>query len=374
MTLAHGKLMSREQQLEGDYRELHSRLRTHLKIIAFYGGEMREKAHIQQKFKTLVRHLSSVLHDHWWFVMIQDFLLKYLGATVAIILIIEPFFSGHLSGYAYRIHELMAASRELSLENEKSSLQSRGSRSFISEANYIEFSGVVTPTGNVLVDDLTLRVESSSVFISSSENCSGLISYELQQNYPEGDTEIKNSEACLHEQDPLCNLSRKVDSSPKESSLESPAVNTEQQSEPYRDLPAKDLRPLSSTPSLKAVEKKKTPGNNLKNIVKHGFGSFNGPIPDEIGFLKELHFISLNSNSFTGRISHSIGNLLNLYWLDLADNELQGPIPISSGSVPGLDKLHHAKHFHLGKNNLSGNIPPQLFSSEMALIHLYHDW
>ncbi|KAL1290550.1 leucine-rich repeat receptor protein kinase HPCA1 isoform X2 [Arachis hypogaea] len=113
--------------------------------------------------------------------------------------------------------------------------------------------------------------------------------------------------------------------------------------------------------------------SELETLILVGC-SFNGPIPDEIGFLKELHFISLNSNSFTGRISHSIGNLLNLYWLDLADNELQGPIPISSGSVPGLDKLHHAKHFHLGKNNLSGNIPPQLFSSEMALIHLYHDW
>ncbi|RYR19948.1 hypothetical protein Ahy_B03g064939 [Arachis hypogaea] len=59
--------------------------------------------------------------------------------------------------------------------------------------------------------------------LSGSENYSGLISYELQQNYPEGDTKIKNSEACLHEQDPLCNLSSKVDSSPKESSLESPA-------------------------------------------------------------------------------------------------------------------------------------------------------
>ncbi|RYQ83326.1 hypothetical protein Ahy_B10g101972 isoform A [Arachis hypogaea] len=185
MTLAPGKLMFREQQLEGDYRQLHSRLRTHLESIAFYGGEMREEAHIQQKFKTLVRHLSSVLHDHWWFGMIQDFLLKYFGATVAVILIIEPFFSGHLrsdsstlghaemlsnlryhtsvivslfqslgtlfisarrlnrlSGYADRIHELMAVSRELSLENGKSSLQRRGSRSFISEANYIEFSGV----------------------------------------------------------------------------------------------------------------------------------------------------------------------------------------------------------------------------------------
>ncbi|QHO23437.1 ABC transporter D family member [Arachis hypogaea] len=76
------KLMSREQQLEGDYRQLHSRLRTHSESISFYGGEMREDAHIQQKFKTLVRHLSSVLHDHWWFGMIQDFLLKYLGATV----------------------------------------------------------------------------------------------------------------------------------------------------------------------------------------------------------------------------------------------------------------------------------------------------
>ncbi|MED6131506.1 ATP-binding cassette sub- D member 1 [Stylosanthes scabra] len=213
-----GKLMSREQQLEGDYRQLHSRLRTHSESIAFYGGEMREEAHIQQKFKTLVRHLSSVLHDNWWFGMIQDFLLKYLGATVAVVLIVEPFFSGHLrpdsstlgraemlsniryhtgvivslfqslgtlfssarrlnrlSGYADRIYELMAVSRELSLENEKSSLQIRGSGNCISEANYIEFSGVkvVTPTGNVLVDDLTLRVESGSNLLITGPNGSG---------------------------------------------------------------------------------------------------------------------------------------------------------------------------------------------------------
>ena len=91
-----GKLMSKEQQLEGEYRQLHARLRTHSESIAFYGGERKEEAHIQQKFKTLVRHMYNVLHDHWWFGMIQDLLLKYLGATVAVILIIEPFFSGHL--------------------------------------------------------------------------------------------------------------------------------------------------------------------------------------------------------------------------------------------------------------------------------------
>ncbi|XP_057431902.1 ABC transporter D family member 1 [Lotus japonicus] len=213
-----GKLMSREQQLEGEYRQLQSRLRTHSESIAFYGGERREESHIQEKFKALVRHMNRVQHDHWWFGMIQDFLLKYLGATVAVILIIEPFFSGHLrpdsstlgraemlsnlryhtsviislfqslgtlsisarrlnrlSGYADRIYELMSVSRELHLVDEKSSLQRQGSRNCISEANYIEFSGVkvVTPTGNVLVDDLTLRVEPGSNLLITGPNGSG---------------------------------------------------------------------------------------------------------------------------------------------------------------------------------------------------------
>lgn len=88
--------MSKEQQLDGDYRQLHSRLRTHAESVAFYGGENREASHIKQQFKTLIHHLNLVLHEHWWFGMIQDFLLKYLGATVGVVLIIEPFFAGNL--------------------------------------------------------------------------------------------------------------------------------------------------------------------------------------------------------------------------------------------------------------------------------------
>nr|XP_027079292.1 ABC transporter D family member 1 [Coffea arabica]XP_027079293.1 ABC transporter D family member 1 [Coffea arabica]XP_027079294.1 ABC transporter D family member 1 [Coffea arabica]XP_027079295.1 ABC transporter D family member 1 [Coffea arabica] len=214
---AFGKLMSKEQQLEGEYRQLHSRLRTHAESIAFYGGENREDSHIQQKFKNLVRHMSVVLHDHWWFGMIQDFLLKYLGATVAVILIIEPFFSGklrpdsstlgraemlsnlryhtsviislfqslgtlsissrrlnRLSGYADRIYELMAISRELG-PRDVSSSQTNGTKNYVSEANYIEFDNVkvVTPTGNVLVEDLSLRVETGSNLLITGPNGSG---------------------------------------------------------------------------------------------------------------------------------------------------------------------------------------------------------
>ncbi|XP_050382977.1 ABC transporter D family member 1 [Argentina anserina] len=209
-----GKLMSKEQQLEGEYRQLHSRLRTHAESVAFYGGESREESHIQKKFNSLVGHLRVVLHDHWWFGMIQDFLLKYLGATVAVILIIEPFFSGslrpdtstlgraemlsnlryhtsviislfqsmgtlasssrklnRLSGYADRIHELMVISRELSAVDDKYS----GGKNCSSQADYIEFAGVkvVTPTDNVLVDKLSLRVEPGSNLLITGPNGSG---------------------------------------------------------------------------------------------------------------------------------------------------------------------------------------------------------
>ncbi|KAJ4841526.1 ATP-binding cassette sub- D member 1 [Turnera subulata] len=214
---AFGKLMSKEQELEGEYRQLHSRLRTHAESIAFYGGERREESHIQKKFKALVKHMRVVLHDHWWFGMIQDFLVKYLGATFAVILIIEPFFAGHLrpdgstlgratmlsnlryhtsviislfqalgtlsissrrlnrlSGFATRIHDLIVISRELSRDG-KSSLQRNGSRNYFSEADYVEFSGVkvVTPTGNVLVKDLTLKVEPGSNLLITGPNGSG---------------------------------------------------------------------------------------------------------------------------------------------------------------------------------------------------------
>nr|CAD1833672.1 unnamed protein product [Ananas comosus var. bracteatus] len=197
-----GKLMSKEQQLDGDYRQLHSR----------------EASHIKQQFKTLIHHLNLVLHEHWWFGMIQDFLLKYLGATVGVVLIIEPFFAGNLrpdsstigraemlsniryhtsviislfqslgtlsissrrlnrlSGYADRIHELLVVSRELSAVHDKSSLQKSSVKNYISEANYIEFAGVkvVTPTGNVLVDDLSLRVDSGSNLLITGPNGSG---------------------------------------------------------------------------------------------------------------------------------------------------------------------------------------------------------
>nr|XP_043621506.1 leucine-rich repeat receptor protein kinase HPCA1-like [Erigeron canadensis] len=118
----------------------------------------------------------------------------------------------------------------------------------------------------------------------------------------------------------------------------------------------------SLTPAIGNLKK-------LTNLILVSCG-FSGPLPDSLGSLDSLIYMSLNSNGFTGPIPRSIGNLENLYWLDLADNRLSGSIPVSSGSTPGLDMLLHAKHFHFGRNMLTGSIPERLFNSNMTLIHL----
>ncbi|KAB5574534.1 hypothetical protein DKX38_001728 [Salix brachista] len=101
--------------------------------------------------------------------------------------------------------------------------------------------------------------------------------------------------------------------------------------------------------------------------------SFNCPIPDGIGSLTRLVSVSIASNNFTGPIPPSIGKMSNLSLLDLTDNKLSGTIPVSNGTSPGLDLLLKAEHFHLGKNQFTGGIPPNLFSSNMKLLHVLFD-
>ncbi|XP_010441081.1 PREDICTED: probable leucine-rich repeat receptor-like protein kinase At5g49770 [Camelina sativa] len=112
---------------------------------------------------------------------------------------------------------------------------------------------------------------------------------------------------------------------------------------------------------------------NLRNLILMGCG-FSGQIPESIGSLEKLTTLSLNSNHFSGTIPASIGRLSELYWFDITDNQIEGSIPVSDGiSLPGLDMLHQAKHFHFGNNKLSDSIPEKLFSSNMTLIHVLFD-
>ncbi|KAG8364015.1 hypothetical protein BUALT_Bualt19G0082300 [Buddleja alternifolia] len=90
-----------------------------------------------------------------------------------------------------------------------------------------------------------------------------------------------------------------------------------------------------------------------------------GQLSSDIKGLSELQILDLSYNKgLTGPLPSAIGNLKNLSSLILVGCGFSGPIPPSIGSLQELT------YFHFGRNQLSGEIPSQLFSSNMTLIHL----
>ena len=79
-----------------------------------------------------------------------------------------------------------------------------------------------------------------------------------------------------------------------------------------------------------------------------------GPIPETLGQLNNLQSLWLGYNQLTGPIPETLGQLNNLQYLDLINNQLTGPIP------EALSNLNDLKHLALAGNQLTGLIPRTL--------------
>ncbi|KAJ7945398.1 ABC transporter D family member 1 [Quillaja saponaria] len=77
-----GDLTSREQQLEGTFRFMHERLRTHAESVAFFGGGAREKDMVESRFRELLNHSTSLLKKKWLFGILDHFITKQLPHNV----------------------------------------------------------------------------------------------------------------------------------------------------------------------------------------------------------------------------------------------------------------------------------------------------
>ena len=95
---------------------------------------------------------------------------------------------------------------------------------------------------------------------------------------------------------------------------------------------------------------------NLKNLVRLYINSrgIDGSIPPELGSLTNLEVLSLAACQLTGSIPPTFGNLTNLESLSLSHNHLTGPIPPELGHLKNLESLD------LFMNQLSGTIPQEL--------------
>ncbi|MQM13150.1 hypothetical protein Taro_046072 [Colocasia esculenta] len=91
----------------------------------------------------------------------------------------------------------------------------------------------------------------------------------------------------------------------------------------------------------------------LQNIVRLDFSQnqLSGKLPSSICNLPHLNLLLLEMNHLTGAIPPCFGNLQNLWGLDISDNNLSGSIPKELTSIPVLSVLN------LFQNSLSGALP-----------------
>ncbi|CAH8277623.1 unnamed protein product [Arabidopsis lyrata] len=113
--------------------------------------------------------------------------------------------------------------------------------------------------------------------------------------------------------------------------------------------------PLWSYPSIhlrikgRSIELGKIP--DTYTSIDFSGNSFEGQIPESIGFLKSLIVLDLSNNSFTGRIPSSLAKLKQLESLDLSQNRISGNIPQE------LRDLTFLGYVNMSHNRLTGQIP-----------------
>ncbi|GAB4822712.1 hypothetical protein N2152v2_009758 [Parachlorella kessleri] len=212
-----GGLFKKQQALEGAYRHLQTRLRANAESVAFYGGIAKEGGLVRGRFREVLRHQAKLLGKQWTFGMVQDFLLKYLGATVAVALIIGPFFGGSLrpensvqgraqmlsnmryhtsviislfgalgtlgaasrklmklGAYADRVKEMERVMRDCAQGTATGKMgEAQGQLLEREDAISFEEAVVVTPGNNVLVEGLSLEVAQGTNLLVTGPNGAG---------------------------------------------------------------------------------------------------------------------------------------------------------------------------------------------------------
>lgn len=85
-------MIVKEQQLEGEYRFVNSRIITHSEEIAFYQGDAREKVTVNQHFMRLVAQLRSLIRFKFAMGFMDNIIAKYLATTIGYLSVSIPFF------------------------------------------------------------------------------------------------------------------------------------------------------------------------------------------------------------------------------------------------------------------------------------------
>ncbi|KFM62420.1 ATP-binding cassette sub-family D member 3, partial [Stegodyphus mimosarum] len=226
-----GKMTMTEQKLEGELRYVNSRLITNSEEIAFYQGHGREKVTMLHAFQRLVSHLRMSQHFNFAMGYIDNIIARYWATVVGYLLISRPFIgtkkdglshserlesyykSGRmfvklaeaigrlvlagreltrLAGFTARISQLIKVLKDLNSGSYVRTMVGESSKSvqllnpptkaklvpgagnIVFKDNIIKFDKVplVTPNGDVLIEELSFEVKSGmNVLVHGPNGC-----------------------------------------------------------------------------------------------------------------------------------------------------------------------------------------------------------
>ncbi|XP_072388638.1 ATP-binding cassette sub-family D member 3 [Diabrotica undecimpunctata] len=216
------RLTAGEQKLEGEFRHINSRLITHSEEVAFYNGNSREKATLMASYNKLLNHLRKFLRFRVLMGVVDNIVAKYFAGVVGFWVVSLPFMtSGHsfrllgtnersrlyytygrmlvklaeaigrlvlagrdltrLAGFTARVTQLKTVLSELNsgkyqrtMVSGSESLQINGGK-LVFRNNIIKFHKVplITPNGDVLINEITFEINSGMNVLVCGPNGAG---------------------------------------------------------------------------------------------------------------------------------------------------------------------------------------------------------